>query len=152
MATPEVDIALSTFRRIQERFPYLTMKLDRDHPHVDVALNIPRQPRLEFDVSLNLQNRDELHLIAGAFWCEWFPCTSPQKVEEYFGAVVGLIEGQYRILEHRRGSRVVKAELQKPAGSGWETVGGWLTLSLPWPRRKTRVLQNTGHDRNAVKR
>ena len=139
MSTPELEIALDTFRRIQERFPRLTMKLDREDPHVDVALDIPRQRGL---VSLNLQNRDELHIAAGAFWCEWFPCTSPAKVDEYFNAVTGLIEGKYRILEHLRGSRVVKAELQKPTGSGWETVGRWLTISLPWPRKRTRVLQN----------
>ena len=142
MSTPEFEIALDTFRRIQERFPQLTMKLDREHPHVEVALDIPQQPGLDFHVNLNLQNRDELHIVAGAFWCEWFPCTSPAKVDEYFNAVIGLVEGRYRILEHRRGSRVVRAELQRPIGTGWETVSRWLTLSLPWPRKETRVLQN----------
>jgi len=143
MSTPELEIALDAFRRIQERFPQLTMKLDREHPHVDVVLDIPQQRGLDFQVSLNLQNRDELHLAAGAFWCEWFPCTSPAKVDEYLNAAIGLIEGRYRILEHLRGSRVVKAELQRPLGSDWETVGRWLTVSLPWPRKKTRVLRNT---------
>jgi hypothetical protein len=138
-----MDIALDVFRRIQERFPHLTMKLDEKHPHVDAVLEIAHQPGLAFGVSLNLQNRDELHIVAGPIWCEWFPCTSRAKVDQYFDAVVGLIEGKYRILEHRRGTRVVKAELQKPVGSGWETVGRWLTLSLPWPKREIRVLQNS---------
>lgn len=143
MATPEREIAMDVFGRIQQRFPHLTMKLDSNHPHVDVAFDIPQQSGLGFRLSLNLQNRDELHIVAGPFWCEWFPCTSPAKVDEYFNAVVGLIEGKYRILEHRRGSRCVKAELQKPMASGWETVARWLIFSLPWPRKEIRVLQNT---------
>jgi hypothetical protein len=59
MSTPELEIALDTFRRIQERFPQLTMKLDREHPHVDVALDIPQQPGLTSreDAGPSLRNR-----------------------------------------------------------------------------------------------
>lgn len=142
MPAPEIEIALDVFRRIRQRFPHLAMTLDPHHPQVDVALDIPKQAGLDFAVHLNLQNRDELHIVAGAFWCEWFPCTAHEKVDEYLDAVAGLIEGRYRILEHVRGTTVVKAELQKPVDSGWETVGCWLRPSFPWPRRRTRVLQN----------
>jgi len=54
-------------------------------------MDIPAQPGLSFEVHLNLQNRDELHLVASAFWCEWFPCSNPKKVERYIEAVSGLL-------------------------------------------------------------
>jgi hypothetical protein len=105
-------------------------------------MRIPAQPGLRFDVELNLQNRDELHVSAGALWVEWFPCTHPAEAEAYFDAVAGLLSGRLRILEHRRGTRAVKAELQRPSGSDWETIATWATLSLPWPRKTFVVVQN----------
>lgn len=144
MSTKQYEIALSTFERIRAAFPTLTMKLDLRPEHVDLVLDIPAQPGLSFDVDRNLQNLDELHLVAKPLWVEWFPCTDPKKVEEYFEAVSGLLSGRFRILGHWRGKRTVRAELQRPDGSGWKTVANWLTLSalIPWPRKSFKVVQN----------
>ena len=110
---------------------------------MDLAMNIPPQPGLLFDVSLNLQNLDELHLTASALWVEWFPCTKPDRVEQYFEAVSGLLSGRFRILEHWRGKRPVKAELQTPIGTAWKTVTGSSDLlSVPWPRKRFKIVQN----------
>jgi hypothetical protein len=111
MQTRQFEIALSTFEKLQATFPALSMNLDLHHTHVDVAMDIPVQPGLSFKVHLDLQNLDELHLSASAFWCEWFPCTNPKKVERYIEAVSGLLSGELRILEHWRGKRPVKAQL-----------------------------------------
>lgn len=144
MSTKQYEIALSTFERIRVTFPALVMNLDFHHKYVDLAMDIPTQAGLLFHVYLNLQNVDELHLSVSPLWVEWFPCTNPKKVEEYFEAVSGLLSGTFRILEHWRGKRAVRAELQRPDGSGWKTVANWLTLSalIPWPLKTFKVVQN----------
>ena len=107
-------------------------------------MEIPAQPGMAFPVDLNLQNLDELHLVASALWVEWFPCTDPKKVEKYFEAVSGVLSGQFRILEHWRGKRAVRAELQRPDAGGWETIANWLDVSvlIPWPRKTFKIVQN----------
>ena len=122
------------------------MKLDTHHPHLDVNMDIPKQPGLAFDVNLNFQNSDELHLSAGHFWLEWFPCGDDKVVKAYREAVCGVLSGTFRILEYYRGNKAIKAQLQMPDGEGWKTIGTWATWSLPIPWRvTTRELRNTEH-------
>lgn len=145
MPTDTVAIARAAFTRIQQRFPSLEMILDDEPAHVELVLDIPRQPGLSFDVHLNLQNVDELHIVAGAFWCEWFPCTKQDRVDDYVDAVAGLLSGEYRIVESRSGTKAVRAVLQRPKGANWETVATWSTSLIPWILwigRKQHVLQN----------
>jgi hypothetical protein len=115
------------------------MRLDENPTMVDVSLQIPTQPGLPFSVGLNLQ-ADELHLNAGAFWVEWFPCTTAERAQDFQSCVCGLLSGQYRIVETYRGLKAVKAELQRPSRNTWETIATWRKLSLPWPRKVLRVL------------
>lgn len=141
--TEQYEIALSTFERIRAAFPALVMNLDLHPTPVELALDIPTQPGLLFSVDLNLQNLDELHLSASRLWVSWFPCTNPKKVDSYFQAVSGLLSGEFRILEHWRGKRSVKAELQAPIHSGWKTIAGSsVLLSIPWPLKRVKVVQN----------
>ena len=135
MPTKQFDIALSTFEEIRAAFPTLSMNLDLHPAHVDVAMDIPAQPGLFFDVHLDLQNLDELHLSVSAFWYEWFPCTNPKKVATYVEAVSGLLSGEFRVLEHWRGRRPVKAQLQRPALGGWEKFATWADVSAIIPMR-----------------
>jgi hypothetical protein len=140
----EVDRSamIRLFEEIREAFPQLSMRLDQDPPNVDSNMDIPQQPRFAFDVNLNLQG-DELHLSAGASWLEWFPCTRPDVVEAYREAVHSLLSGTYRIRERHRGGRPIKAELQKPHGSRWDTIGTWYGWAWPIPRRTVeKILQN----------
>jgi len=139
MDTGEV---VALFERFQRGFPQLKMTLDHEHPQVDLNLDIPEQPGLIFAMNLNLQG-DELHLHAGAFWLEWFPCSRLEIVEAYWDAVKGLLSGAYRIIEYRRGKHTVRAELQCPKGPEWRTIGTWSTLDLWfWLPKSSRVLQN----------
>ena len=110
MAAIQVDReqVIALLEGIRDAFPALRMDLRRDHPHLDLNVDVPAQPGLAFDVNLNLQG-DELHLSAGAFWPGRFPCTDPEVAERYRDAVSGLLSGRYRILEHLVGRRVVKA-------------------------------------------
>jgi hypothetical protein len=144
MQSKEFGIALSTFEKVQSAFPALTMKVDLHPKDVDLAVDIPAQSGLSFDVSLNLQNLDELHLSASALECSWFPCTNPTTVERHLEAVGGLLSGEFRVLERWRGKRPVKAQLQRPSDGGWENVATWRNVSsvVLWPRKSARVVQN----------
>jgi hypothetical protein len=130
------------FEEIRDAFPHLSMQLDLEPAQVDLDMDIPQQQGLAFNVNLNLQG-DELHLSAGAFWLEWFPSTNPEVVQAYREAVLSLVSGAYRILEHHRGGRPFKAELQKPIGASWQTIGTWYGWAWPFPRRTVqKVLRN----------
>jgi hypothetical protein len=144
MHSKEFEIGLTTFEQIRASFPALVMTLHLHPAHVQLAMDIPAQPGLLFQIGLNLQNRDELHLEASALWFEWFPCTKQKKVDEYFEAISGLLSGEFRILEHRRGRRCVRAQLQRPSVDGWKTVASSVNIStlIPWPRKTLKVVQN----------
>jgi hypothetical protein len=144
MQTKQFDIAFSTFEKLRAAFPALSMNLDLRPAHMDLAMDIPAQPGLSFNVHLNLQNLDELHLSVSVFWCEWFPCTKPEKVERYVEAVSGVLSGEFRVLEHWRGRRPVKAQLQRPCRGGWENVATWADVSaiVAWPKKTLKVVQN----------
>ena len=126
------------------------MKLDVSPDPLELAMDIPAQHGLSFDVSLNLQNLDELHLNASSLWVEWFPCTNPKKVEEYFEAVSGLLSGEFCILEHWRGKYAVRAHLQRPVNGGWKTIATWIDFFpslVPWPAKTYNVVQNLQESR-----
>jgi hypothetical protein len=129
-------IARRAFSDIAARFPSVQMVEDVGVP-VEISIAIPAQPGCNQTVWLCLQNLNELHFSVGSFWLEWFPCTNPQRVDSYVDAVVGYLLGKYRVLEHYRCAKCVKAELQAPEGANWRTLGTWRTLHLPFPWRKT---------------
>ena|SRR5690606_37098983 len=111
--------------------------LEEPEDPTEISLHLPVQESLKHQVWLGLQNEDELHFSVGHLWCEYFPCTDPQKVQNYIDAVFGFLSGTYRSLEHYRGSECFKAELQRPALSGWETIATWSKLRLPSLRKVT---------------
>jgi len=130
------------FKAIQAEFPHLDMPLEYDHPHLDLNMDIPRQEGLAFDINVYLDG-DELHLCAGCFRLEWFPCNEADMVEKFRKAVCGLLSGRYRIVEHYRGTQPVKAQLQRPEGNAWQTIGTYRKLHIPFPWHKTKkILQN----------
>jgi len=136
------SIAIGVFDRIQNDFPHLTMKLTGPIEHVNLDLEIPKQPGLSFEIGLNLQN-DELHLCASGFWNEWFPCSDTDVVENYFEAVTGLIRGTHRLKETLRGKTVVKSILQEPDKKGWVDMAHYYCLHIPWFRKKSiRIIIN----------
>jgi hypothetical protein len=128
-------IARTAFAEIAARFPRLTMVENHGEP-VEISITIPVQPGLSHKVWLCLQNQDELHFQVGNFWLEWFPCTKPDRVERYLDAVSGFLSGRYRVLEHYRGTKCYKAQLQSPEDETWCTIGTWRTIwiSLSWKK------------------
>ncbi len=128
---PQTDeIARAAFAEIGARFPHLKIIEETSAP-VEINLHLPIQDGLRHSIWLSLQNTDELHFSVGHFWCEWFPCTNPDKVGTFISAVSGFLAGTYRSVEHYRGTHCFKAQLQRPTGNGWETIATWSRLRLP---------------------
>jgi hypothetical protein len=99
--------------------------------------NIPVQPGLTTELWLSFSNEDEMHFSVGEFHVSYFPISPPGPGEEFVDAVSGFIDGTYQIIEHYRGSRCVRADLQKPNGDAWETMASWGRLHWPIPYSKT---------------
>ena len=137
-------IARGVFAEIAKRFPKLNMVENRDDP-VEISITMPVQPGLSHKIWLCLQNGDELGFSAGHFYNEWFPCTKSDRVEKYLDAVTGFLSGKYRIVEHYRGTKCYRAQLQKPEGDRWHTIASWATIWIPLSFRKgVKDLRNTG--------
>lgn len=145
MTIPDAEsIARGVIGEIAARFPSLNMVENSGEP-VEISITIPVQPGLCHKVWLCLQNGDELGFSAGHFYCEWFPCTKSDRVEKYLDAVIGFLSGKYRILEHYRGTKCYRAQLQKPDGDRWRTIANWATISIPLSFKKAvKELRNTG--------
>lgn len=131
-----LPIAKNAIAEIQRRFPSQRIVEDQGVP-VELSFSIPVQAGVKHKVWLALQNNDELIFSVGSFQGEWFPCTDPARVKEFVEAVVGYLSGNYRILEHRRGAKCVKAQLQAPEGATWKTLSTWSNLWTLIPGRKT---------------
>lgn len=113
------QIELGRFAQVAEairgRFPQLTMVVGDACEHVEAQASLAVQPGLEFEVSINLQNQDELHLNAGkVLWVSWFPCGDQAVFEGFVTAVVGVLSGEYRIVESFVLSQSLGARLEQP--------------------------------------
>ena len=132
-----LEVAKDAIAKICSALPQIEVVVDPSAP-VELSVDIPVQTGLKHRINLNLQNVDELHFSVGSFWLEWFPCSDPAKVEAFVSAVIGFVSGRLRVLEHYRGARCVKAELQEPVQEGWRTIGVWSKLHAPFPWQTVR--------------
>ena len=118
----EMERFTSAIDLIRSKFPELHIEIQDEEPHIHAAASIDKQPGVDFYISINLQNRDELHLLAEALWSTWFPIGEERVFEKFIDAVLGLLSGEYRIVEHRIWGSLIKAQLQKPCGHEWQTI------------------------------
>ena len=123
---------------LRAAFPCLEIKVQQDHPEVDLNIDIPRQAGLPFDINLNLQE-DELHLSVGGFWRSYHPCDRPDVLQWFRETVAGLLSGSHRIVNHYRGRRLVASDLERLDAGKWKTVTeGYRQLWLG--RKRTEIL------------
>jgi hypothetical protein len=90
-----------------------------------ISITLPVQPGLSYEVCLCLQNGDELGFsVDRHFHIEFFPCTKPDRAKKYLDAGTGFLSGQYRILEHFRGTTCYRLSGHpKPANEGHLKTG-----------------------------
>ena len=130
---------------IRRSFPNLVMEVSHSDPDVDAIAEFPVQPGLLSEVSINLQNCDELHLNVSRFWVEWFPCGKQQVFDRFLEALTGVLSGRSRIVESYVFGKPATARLQVPRTNGtWKTVATWFSpwVLVPWLRHQ-RIVRNT---------
>ncbi len=121
---------------VAKRYPDLEI-IPNERTAGELDWNIPVQPGLTTEIWLSFSNDDEMHFSVDEFHVSFFPITHPGPGENFVDAVSGFIDGTYQIVEHYRGSRCVRADLQKPIGDAWEIIASWSRLHWPFPYRKT---------------
>ena len=136
-------VAEQTFKEIQRQFPELTMTIDYNNKYLDLSMDILKQKGLDFNINLNLQNSDELHISTDYIWCQFFPADTESVVDIFFNSVRGLIKGEYRILQYVKNEKVYKAYLQRPYKDNWDVVyRHFHKIRLPWERLEKNIIQN----------
>ena len=136
--SPYAAAVLTLVNGLRAAFPGLEIRVEPDHPQVDLNIDVPRQAGLPFAINLSLQE-DELHLSVGGFWRSYHPCDRPDVLQWFRDTVSGLLTGSYRVLSHYRGRRCVAGDLQRLEAGEWKTITeGYRSLWLG--RRRTEVL------------
>ena len=138
-------VALDIFNRIQNEFPNLSMELDSDPSvPVDLLFTINKQDGLEFDISLNLQNFDEIHLSTCHIDCSFFPITKENVSETIINSVKGIISGNYRVVQIKnKKGKTIKSLLQRSEGDKWiTTYRSFENFRFPWTRVEHKVYRN----------
>jgi len=106
---------------------------------------IPQQAGLKFDLTLSLQNLDELHFYADRGWqFSFFPYEMWE--EKYYDSVVGFISGQNRVSEKWRNGKLLSARLQGPDPDNVAErvdLAFYTKVSLPWFGTKKQIIKNS---------
>ena len=108
---------------------------------VELYMKFPTQTRLRAGFSLMLENEDELHFCVGHYRKAYFPMDDPKVLQLFRSHVLGFVAGEYRVLEHFRGQRFKRAELQCRKGLEWTHENGNISIDLlGWFRRGSRLV------------
>jgi len=136
------DIAFqAVLSELRRRFSWLVIHETKEHPQLEAFAEMPIQPGLSFPIQINLQNSDELHLVASHLWVEWFPCTNQCKRESFVEAVAGLLAGKLEIRETFVLGRPASATLCHRGNGPVRQVAAWSSLwtLAPLPRAHNTI-------------
>jgi len=139
-----VEPVIQSLRALQPAFPTIAMEI-ADHPPFDFLATFPRQAGLTFNISVEM-DADELHVsVDGHLVLEVWTHNHPERIAEAIDDIRGLLAGEYRAVVYRARDSVVMTELQAPAASGWDVVGGWWELGKDTERDQlvSQVFQNS---------
>lgn len=106
------------FRNFARRHSLIIEKIS--DPEFDLLMCVPRQPGLSFEITLGLQNSDEINIGFEEFWSYFFPFETTKKtVSDLLDA---LVLGDCRLAIHTRRGRTVKRVLELRTDGGWQPV------------------------------
>jgi hypothetical protein len=127
------------FRAFASRHSLTIEKVD--NPNIELLMRLPRQEGLSFELTLGLQNRDELNIGFEGFWSYFFPYEA--KVEVVRNLLEGIASGNCRLATHRQFGRVVKRVLEQRFDQSWcEMYTASSLLRLPTIGTKVSYLYN----------
>jgi hypothetical protein len=162
----ETIIALC--QELKTMFPNFEMKLDLEPTRAEgedqaLKLEIPKQKNLKFEVSIYVWTNSEedwryfLYLSVNQIGFAWSPFdengfVDMEVVHRVKDVVVGLLKGDYRVVETHRGVFCIEAEIQRSKNETWEALASSGPFGLVFlrslPVTNIRILQNTSAPRN----
>lgn len=130
------------FRSFAARHGLAIEKLDE--PNVELLMRVPAQRRLDFELTLGLQNGDEINVGFEKFWSYFFPFEKQQENVER--ALDGLMSDQTRLATHRQFGWIVKRVLEVCNEGKWRPVyQAYATVQIPLLGTSISYLRNNKH-------
>lgn len=96
---------------------------------IEVLVKIPPQPGLSFELTLGLQNNDEINIGFEGFWSYFFPYE--EAAPEVEKALDAIMMGDCRQAVHSRRGAIIRRVLEQRIDGRWEPIyaaGGALRL------------------------
>jgi len=111
-----------------------------NQPNIELLMRVPQQPGLSFELTLGLQNQDELNIGFANFWSYFFPYESKQQIVS--DALDALATGDCRLAIHTQFGRVVKRVLERRSNAHWQSIYTASMVRIPFLGTKTSYLRN----------
>jgi hypothetical protein len=135
------DDAEALFRDFAARHSFTIEKITQRN--VELLMRLPRQQGLSFELTLGLQNSDELNIGFEGFWSYFFPFAEKRHVVE--SALEGIALGKCRLAIHRQFGGVVKRVLEQRSNGSWDRIYTAVSrFQVPFVRTRVSYLYNVG--------
>jgi hypothetical protein len=139
--TNYADDAEALFRDFARRHSFAIEKVDE--PNVELLMRVPPQPGLSFELTLGLQNSDELNVGFGGFWSYFFPYESKRQLVS--DTLDAFVVGDCRLAIHAQLGGVVRRVLEQRFSGAWQPIYTACTrLQVPFIGTKTSYVLNEG--------
>jgi len=133
--------AEALFRDFALRHSLIIEKVD--DPNVELLMRVPPQPGLSLELTLGLQNDDELNVGFCEFWSYFFPYESKRQVVS--DALDALVVGDGRLAVHTQLGRVVKHVLEQRIDGTWQQIyTAFARIQVPLLGTQTSFVLNEG--------
>jgi hypothetical protein len=144
-----IDRVRAVFSDIAARHK-LAIEWDNSAP-VELACWFRKQPGLDWDLWLNLQNDDEIGIQHEFFTAEWFPITDPREEAAFIVAVDGLILGDVRLkcMYSGRDGLPYRVDLERVSAATWYPLFTY-DRGVHFGRAELVVAVRNGHPTEAL--
>ena len=110
--------AETLFQAFASRHSFIIERIDE--PNIELLMRVPRQSGLSFELTLGLQNLDEINIGIEKFWSYFFPF--PEVHRLVANILDDLVSGSCRLATYRQFGGVVKRTLEQHSKGTWSTI------------------------------
>ncbi len=110
--------AESLFRDFARRHSFTIERID--NAPIELMMRLSKQPGLSFELTLALQNGDELNIGFEKFWSYFFPYEKKRRI--VLDALDAIASGDCRLAIHTQRGGVVRRVLEKLSDGLWQPI------------------------------
>lgn len=113
-----------------------------EQDEIELLMTVPRQEGLSFELTLGLQNGDEINIGFNEFWSYIFPYPNVKSHVETL--LDGIVTGETRLVTKSQFGRIVSRTLEYLEGDEWVTGYRQISgLAVPFIKRELEYFSNT---------